>query len=101
MSLHGIDDGAVLGSVRIMDQERRGRFDLRVIDQVVGRIARNEGAVAPEALVDAAQDRTDERVYGGIGWPIGRIEVSVHGEPAEGEMAEHEPSVDLPSPEIF
>jgi hypothetical protein len=51
--LHCIDDGAVLRNVCIMDQEGRRRLNRRVIDEVVGRIARDKRTITLEAFVHA------------------------------------------------
>lgn len=94
---HRIYDGAVLGRVRVVDQNGRGPLDLRVIDGVVIWRCEERAAVIAVRL-GSLDHRADERVRDGMGWPVARGEVRIDGETAEGEVSEREPAADLPAP---
>ena len=66
---HDIDQGAVLRSIGILNQQWRYLLDLRIVDRVIVGDQRQNRVVIGPAL-DAAQDRVDERIQDRVLPPV-------------------------------
>src|SRR5258708_2697572 len=100
MTLHRVDEGAVLRCIRVLNQKRSERLDLRVIYRVIRRIAWKQSAISGvSGRIGPPQDRPHEGVINGIHSPIVWTQIRIDRKSTEREVAQDHPSMYLPSSE--
>ena len=97
---HDVDERAVLGCIRVLDEKRRDLFDLGIIDVII----LGNGGKRPTStfrVLGAAQDRRNKAVLNGVDFPVFRVQVRIHRGATEREMSKHKPAAHVPTLPAF